>query len=113
MTIVVSVALGVLNLAALLVASQFLEREIRRHSLAVQERVAEAKGALEAVNASLKEVRTERKDASEAVRRIEQLLTEAPGMLSAEEEAAMSKAMEEGISNLLGYSVGKGPGAAT
>lgn len=50
-----------------------------------------------------------REDLSEGIRRIEQLLTEVPGVLTAEDEAAMSKAMEEGISNLLGYSVGKGP----
>lgn len=51
-----------------------------------------------------------REDAAEAVRRIEQMLKEAPDVLTAEGEAARSKAMEDGIASILAYTAGKVPG---
>lgn len=49
-----------------------------------------------------------RADASETVKRLEEMLKNAPDVLSLEDETRLSRSMEEGISNLLQYQVGKG-----
>lgn len=48
-----------------------------------------------------------RGDASEAVRELARQLEDSPSLLGQEEESALSKAMEEGISNILGFSAGR------
>lgn len=47
-----------------------------------------------------------RQDLTEAFKQ----LSDSPAVLSREQEGAMSKAMEEGISSILGYTAGKVPG---
>lgn len=54
-----------------------------------------------------------REDAAETLKRLEERLEDAPGILDREQESALSKAMEEGITNLLQYSAGKGREAGT
>lgn len=49
-----------------------------------------------------------RDDAGETVKRLEALLENAPDVLSLDDEARYSRAIEEGIANLLQYQVGKG-----
>ena len=51
-----------------------------------------------------------REDASESLKKLQAMLEESPSVLSRDQEGAMSKAMEEGISSILGYTAGKAPG---
>lgn len=44
------------------------------------------------------------------LRTLEKLLEDSPAVLSREREDSMNKAMEEGISSILGYTAGKVPG---
>lgn len=50
----------------------------------------------------------ERDEAGETVKRLEALLREATEVPSSDDEARLSRSMEEGIANLLQYQVGKG-----
>lgn len=51
--------------------------------------------------------------ASEIVEQMEQRLKDAPSVLSAQEEVQLSRAMEEGLASILGYSPGRGGEAGT
>lgn len=111
----------VLVLAVTLVNGQLLEREARRHFCEVKDLLAETNGHLMAL--STEEARTEasltaiwktlqeRKDLDKEdifplLARLKELLGEASSR--GDEEARQSRAIEEGIANLLSYSVGKG-----
>lgn len=100
------VGLLVLEMAIGVAAFAFLRWKLKK----VNTTLDFIKGTLHEIAFAATEIKGTVLDAK-TLRRVEQLLEDAG--TRAEEEAAMSKAMEEGISNLLGYSVGKGPGAAT
>lgn len=51
-----------------------------------------------------------REDSAEALKQLRALLEDSPAVLSREQEAAMSKAMEDGIASIMAYTSGKVPG---
>ena len=146
---------ALVEISAVFWGTQFLERELRRHSAKAEERHAELVGKADALSSMLNELRRDltgmedrrKKDATalEAQRKkdMETLLTEQgttagafrmvfekmnempsrqdlaeafkqleelPDIARRDQEGAMSKAMEEGISSILGYTAGKAPG---
>lgn len=147
------------ELLAIFWGTQFLERELRRHSAKAEERQAELGGTirglssvLTALRRNLTEMEAKRKedaaameaqrkkdmetllteletatgafrmvfekmeempsrqDLEKPLKRLEAMLEDSPAGLGPEREAAMSKAMEEGIASILAYTSGKAPG---
>lgn len=143
MVIWVLVIALLVELLAIFLSSQFLERELRRHSAKAETRHAELIGKVGGLTSTLKELHRElggvedkrnrsrledsaaferfqrelysrvdallaREDVSDAVKRLEALLENAPDVRGLDDEAKHSRAIEEGIANLLQYQVGKG-----
>lgn len=145
MVIGVLVIASLVELLAIVWASQFLERELRRHSAKAAERHAELIGKVSGLTSTLNglhrelggvedkrnrsrledaaaferfqrelysrvDALLERGDAAEEVKRLRALLEDSSAVLDQERDSAMSKAMEEGIANIIGYAAGKAPG---
>lgn len=101
----VMIGLLVLVLAGQLAGWMLLRRKLRE----LQQRSARVLVALGAVRESL-ETLLRREDAAEAVKDLEALLKAAPPPLAQNEEARLSRAVEEGMANILQYAAGKVPG---
>lgn len=104
----------VVNLAAVVLGAQLLREEISAQANAW---LASEADTVKSLSGLWKESQRQtaalqsllgRGDASEAVNRLAQMLEDSPAALSREQESALSKAMEEGISSILGYTAGKG-----
>lgn len=68
-----------------------------------------AAGAFRMVFEKMEEMPS-RQDLEKHLKRLEAMLEDSPAGLGPEREAAMSKAMEEGIASILAYTSGKAPG---
>lgn len=128
--IVLAAVLTLVNLLAVFGAAQFLKRELRRHFAKADEHhkkiCAQLDGCLSYGAETVKTLgvlwnESERQaealqslpardDVSALVKKLEAMLEDSPAGLCPEREAAMSKAMEEGIASILAYTSGKAPG---
>lgn len=89
----------VVNLAVTLVSIRLLERKTTGALCDVKKRLDMVNGAILGSNS--------------AIEKLARVVQERNAQPSGEEEARMSRAMEEGLANILGYTAGKGGEAGT